>query len=287
MARHAIIDDFRLRRFARLSAGFLRGTAAQGTGPRAARNRPGPGLEFLDLRDYSAGEDVRHIDWRQTSRRLDPMVRRYRDEAASDWFLCVDGSASMHLGGKWKLACELTIALAYALIYGGHRVALAIFAGRIQGYCRRGRGQHQFAAILKTLLDYQPPRRGGASLPGLCADSVSRSGNLILISDFMSEDAMAGDLQRLRAAVSTARALQVLSSAEAVVPGTGAVRLIDVESGAERRLTLSEESRTAALATLENHATRVRRVAATLDMPFSRCVVGDDWEQVLVRHLGV
>lgn len=287
MARLAIADDARLRRFARLSAGFLRGTAAQGTGPRAARNRPGPGLEFLDLRAYTPGDDVRHIDWRQTSRRVEPMVRRYRDEAASDWFLCVDGSASMRLGGKWGLACELTIALAYALIYGGHRVALAIFAERVHGYCRPGRGQHQFGAVLKTLLDYQPPRRGGASSPGLCADSVSRSGNLILISDFLCEDAMTEDLRRLRAAVSTARALQVLSKDEAAVPGKGAVRLIDVESGAERRLTLSQESRGEALATLEDHVARVRRAAATLDIPFSRCVVGDDWEQVLVRHLGV
>ena len=287
MARPAVVDDARLRRFARLSAGFLRGTAAQGTGPRAARNRPGPGLEFLDLRKYVPGDDVRHIDWRQTSRRRAPMVRRYRDEAASDWLLCVDGSASMGLGGKWRLASELTIALAYALIFGGHRVALAIFAERIQGYCRLGRGQRQFGALLKTLLDYQPPSRGGASLPGLCADLVSRSGNLILISDFMNEDAMSDDLQRLRGAVSTARALQVLSADEATVPGQGTVKLIDVESGAERRLTLSQESRAAAQETLEDHVARVQRVTTALDVPFSRCVVGDDWEQVLVRHLGV
>ena len=89
------------------------------------------------------------------------------------------------------------------------------------------------------------------------------------------------------AAVSTARALQVLGRDEAAVPGKGAVRLIDVESGAERRLTLSDESRAAARAALEQHVTRVQNVAATLGMPFSRCVVGDDWEQVLVRHLGV
>ena len=215
------------------------------------------------------------------------MVRRYRDEAASDWLLCIDGSASMALGGKWQLATELAIALAYALIYGGHRVALAIFAERLHAYCRLGRGQRQFGAVSKTLLDYQPPRRGGASLPGLCADSVSRSGNLMLVSDFMCEDLMSGDLHRLRGAVSSARALQVLSEDEATVSGKGAVRLIDVETGVERRLTLSQESRAAALATLEDHVGKVQRLAAALDMPFSRCVVGEDWEQVLVRHLGV
>ena len=109
----------------------------------------------------------------------------------------------------------------------------------------------------------------------------------MLVSDFMCEDAMAGDLRRLRGAVSTAHALQVLSDDEASVSGKGAVRLIDVESGVERRLTLSQESRAAALATLEDHVGRVQRLAAALDMPFSQCTVGEDWEQVLVRHLGV
>ena len=60
VAKHVIVDELRLRRFARLAAGLLRGTAAQGIGPRAAHNRAGPGLEFLDLRLYAPGDDLRH-----------------------------------------------------------------------------------------------------------------------------------------------------------------------------------------------------------------------------------
>ena len=282
-----MIDELRLRRFARMAAGLLRGTAAQGVGPRAAHNRAGPGLEFLDLRFYAPGDDLRHVDWRQTSRHRQPMVRRYRDESASDWFVCIDGSASMGRGAKWRLVGELASALAYALIYAGHRVALAIFAERIHTYCSRGRGQHQFATILRHLVDYEPPERGGASLPGLCAESVSRSGNLILVSDFLRDDAMADDLRRLRAGVSSARALQVLGKDEVTVRADGAARLFDVESGIERRLTLSPATRAAADAALFEHNERLRHVLASLGMPFSACTAGDDWERVLVAHLGV
>jgi len=286
VAGYADIDDLRLRRFARLAAGLLRGTAAQGTGPRAAHNRAGPGLEFLDLRRYAPGDDVRHVDWRQTARRRQPMVRRYRDESASDWFLCVDGSASMGLGGKWSLARDLATALAYALIYGGHRVALAVFAERISAYCPPGRGQRQFGEILRTLHAIEPPVRGGASLPGLCADSVTRSGNLILISDFLAPEAMANDLRLLRAGVSSARALQVLGRDEVAVPGSGSVRLVDIESGVERRVAISDSSRAAAQEALDTHNAVLRRRLGSLGMAFSACHAGDDWERVLVNHLG-
>jgi uncharacterized protein (DUF58 family) len=285
VAKHVIVDELRLRRFARLAAGLLRGTAAQGIGPRAAHNRAGPGLEFLDLRLYAPGDDLRHVDWRQSSRHRQPMVRRYRDESASDWLLGVDGSASMSLGGKWRQAAELASALAYALIYAGHRVALAIFAERIHTYCPRGRGQRQFGAILRQLMDYEPPERGGESLPGLCAESVTSAGNVILFSDFLREDAMADDLRRLRAGVSSARALQVLGKDELTVRASGPARLLDVESGDERRLALSPATRAAADNALHEHNGRLRQVLASLGMPFSACRVGDDWERVLVAHL--
>jgi len=286
LSANTTVDELRLRRFARLATRLLRGTAAQGVGPRAAHNRAGPGLEFLDVRSYTPGDDLRHVDWRQTSRRRQPMVRRYRDESASDWFLCIDGSASMGLAGKWRLVFELANALTYALIYGGHRVALAIFAERIHTYCPTGRGQHQFATILRHLVNYEPPQRGGASLPGLCVESVSRSGNLILLSDFLRDDAMIDDLRRLRASVSSARAIQVLGEDEATLKTSGPARLHDIESGAERRLVLSPATSTAANNALQEHNRRLCRVFAALGMPFSACVVGDDWERVLATHLG-
>ena len=94
MATHAIVDEVRLRRFARLAAPLLRSTAQQGFGLQVAQNKAGTGLEFLDLRPYATGEDARHIDWRQSQLRNQMLMRSYREETASDWTICLDGSAS-------------------------------------------------------------------------------------------------------------------------------------------------------------------------------------------------
>lgn len=281
-----LVDELRLRRFARLAAPMLRGNALQGTGQRAARNRAGAGLEFLDLREYTPGEDVRHIDWRQTARRQRLLVRRYRDEAASDWLLCVDGSASMGQGRKWQLTVELATALAYTMISACHRASLVIFAERIHAFCPPGRGQRQFAAIARQLTRFQPAEHGGASIPGLCAGRATRSGNLVLLSDFLREDAMTDDLRCVRGSVAAASAIQILADNDAAANTAGPAVIYDVESGAQQRVDVSATTTAAAALALDRHKRKLRDVCASFDMPFSNCSAGDSWEQVLLAHLG-
>lgn len=280
------IDELRLRRFARLAAPLLRGNAVQGIGPRAARNRAGSGLEFLDLRHYTAGEDVRHIDWRQSARRRQLLVRRYRDEAASDWLLAVDGSASMGRGEKWALTLQLATALAYTLIYAGHRVSLAIFSDRIAAFSPAGRGRRQFATLLRELMTFQPATSGGASLPGLCAGKATRSGNVVLLSDFLRPDAMLDDLRQLRGSVAAASAIQILGDRDATANTRGAAILFDLESGAEQRIEITDASNARAADALEQYVRKLRGACASLDVPLSTSRVGDSWDKALLTHFG-
>lgn len=285
MHRRMPIDELRLQRFARLAAPLLRGAAVQGIGPQAARDRAGAGLEFHDLQPYTAGEDARHIDWRQTARRQKLVVRRYRDEAASDWFLCVDGSASMRAESKWQLVTELATALSYALLHCGHRVGLAIFAERIHVWCATGRGQRQFASLAHELMDYEPPAFGGASMPGLCARFAGRNGNVFLISDLLRADSMADDLRRLRAGASSADVIQVLGD-EVRTELRGPAVVYDIETGRQRRIELDDTASSSAAIALDMHQQTTRRLLATLDMPVTSCRAGDNWERVLLQHLG-
>ena len=280
------VDELRLRRFARLAAPLLRGQAAQGVRPRAARNRAGAGLEFLDLHRYAPGEDVRHIDWRHSARRRQLLVRRYRDEAASDWLLAIDGSASMSRGDKWVFTATLATALAYALLYAGHRVSVAVFADRVHAWCPPGRGRRQFRALSRQLAQYRPAASGGASKPGLCAQRASRTGNAVLMSDFLRDDAMFDDLRLLRGSVSAASAIQVLDDTDAAIDASGDAVLYDIESAAERRVMIDTASATAAARALQDHVTKLRHACASLDVRISTCRTVDAWDRALLAHLG-
>lgn len=70
------------RRF-RGRAGARRGGAA------------GSSLEFLDFRDYTVGDDLRHVDWRGYARSEQLRVRVHEEEVAPFVDVVVDGSRSL------------------------------------------------------------------------------------------------------------------------------------------------------------------------------------------------
>ena len=70
-----------------------------GAGDRMGRGT-GASLEFTDFRDYVAGDDLRHVDWRAYARTDGLKVRLFRDEVAPHLDLVLDVSASII--GPWR-----------------------------------------------------------------------------------------------------------------------------------------------------------------------------------------
>jgi uncharacterized protein (DUF58 family) len=60
----------------------------------------GLGLEFEEVREYRAGDDVRTIDWNVTARTGFLHVKRYREERDLNVLLLVDLSSSTRFGSK-------------------------------------------------------------------------------------------------------------------------------------------------------------------------------------------
>jgi uncharacterized protein (DUF58 family) len=90
----------------------------------------GAGLDFTDLRSYTAEDDVRHIDWNVTARLDEPFVRQYTEDREMTAWLVVDRSASMRFGGgagKESVASELAVAIARLISQGGNRVGAILF----------------------------------------------------------------------------------------------------------------------------------------------------------------
>jgi len=58
----------------------------------------GTGIEFVDVREYLPGDDVRSIDWKVTARMGRPFVKKFVEERELTVILCVDASGSGHFG---------------------------------------------------------------------------------------------------------------------------------------------------------------------------------------------
>ena len=40
----------------------------------------GQGMQFAEHRQYTDGDDIRHIDWKVSARSKEPMIKKYEEE---------------------------------------------------------------------------------------------------------------------------------------------------------------------------------------------------------------
>ena len=89
--------------------------------------RRGHGTDFDDLRHYSAGDELRHIDWKASARTNTLHTRLYREEREHRVTLLTDLRRSMFTGTRAlrsATACHLTARLLWQAIESGSRVCV-------------------------------------------------------------------------------------------------------------------------------------------------------------------
>ncbi len=88
--------------------------------------------EFSEHRQYVAGDDLRHLDWRVLGRTNRHYVKRYEEETNLRAHILLDASASMGFAGRHELskldyARQLAAVLAYLLVRQRDSVGLVLF----------------------------------------------------------------------------------------------------------------------------------------------------------------
>lgn len=280
------ITDTSLLHLGRVADRLLAGKPLSASGQWSRKNRAGRGMEFLDYREYVIGDDLRNIDWRATARSRTPQIRRRRDEAASEWVICLDGSASMSLPdrGKWNLAIQLAAALAYLILRQGNRVSLLVFSDRIDIACPAGRGQLQYGKILRLLKNAQPRTSGGSSALSSCASRIRQQACVAVISDFLAKDAMQGSLDELLHLGGNLHAFQVLSTGECDFGKSESYLLEDVETGEQATVNSSDAARQASQR-LDQLQQELATYCSKRGAPFTACKTDQQWNRVLATYL--
>ena len=171
-----------------------RGYAAR-TGPHHSRLR-GRGMDFSEARNYQAGDDVRHMEWRMTARTGRPHVKVYHEERERPLMLVVDFSPSMFFGTrvafKSVIAARLAAIIAWTAALHGDRVGGLLYSPDAQqSFTPRGRhaGVLPFLAGLSHYSQAQPSDYN--TTPQIMDNAITQIQRLlkpgtmiVLISDF-------------------------------------------------------------------------------------------------------
>ena len=96
----------------------------------------GQSIEFLQHRQYTPGDDLRHVDWKVWAKQDRLYVKQFEEEASMRCTLLVDVSASMQYGSgplnKYEYAATAAASLAYLLLRQHDAVACLAFDERIR-----------------------------------------------------------------------------------------------------------------------------------------------------------
>lgn len=247
-------------------------------------------IEFSQHREYSPGDDVRHLDWKVLGKTDRYYIKQYEQETNFVAHLLVDGSESMQYGSgdvtKLGFAKGAAACLAYTIIKQRDAVSLSLFDDGTREELPRGNSQNHLFNILDKLAGFEP--KGETDLAGqlnALAQKAQRKGLVIIISDFFDdEDAVIKAVQHLRFVGHEVIALQVLDQHEIEFPFGGLVEFEGMEN-IENLKTRPSEIRKSYLDEFGNFQRKLREGFERNACHFLPCDTSKDLSEVLGGYL--
>ncbi|PAR64671.1 DUF58 domain-containing protein, partial [Vibrio metoecus] len=162
--------------------------------------RLGRGMDFSEVRQYQAGDDIRSIDWRVTARTGKPHTKLFSEEREKVVVLYIDLSQSMQFGSSLLLkavqAAHLASLLSWLAVKQQDRVGAVIDLGHRLVEIKPNSRQRGVLPILAACIEAQhkpysehTPRNLAlhdvlSTLNRLCP----KGSEVVLISDFVDLD---------------------------------------------------------------------------------------------------
>ena len=200
----------------------------------------GFGVDFADLREYQAEDDIRYIDWNVTARMQTPYVRQYtEDREVSAWFI-LDMSPSVDFGTlkpeseKRMVLIDFVAVMARLLTRHGNRVGAMIYGDGLQKMVPARGGRIQVLRLINEML--KQPRLARVPVTDLrlmlrgALNTVKRRSLIFVVSDFISTPGWEAPLSLLNQRHEVI-AIRLWDPAEMDLPDVGVMVLEDAETG--------------------------------------------------------
>ena len=203
--------------------------------------RSGWSVEFAQHREYSPGDDPRHIDWKVFGRTDKYYVKRFEDDSRVDVNLLVDASSSMTYQGldsalsKYDYAACLSCCLGWLAHSQNDRTSFAMFDRKLKHWLPPSDHDDQLQRIIYELEHFQPDDQEVLSTDlvkvfKLAANQFPSHGLTVLISDMFSRDHQMDVLPSLADQQNDIWLIHIMDVDEVNLPFDRPQNFIDLES---------------------------------------------------------
>lgn len=194
----------------------------------------GRGMNFREVRDYTAGDDVRFIDWNVSARYAHPFTKVFEEERELNIVLLVDISASSLMGTidqKRQLIAEIGALISFSAVKNDDKIGAIFFSDQVERYIPPKKGRNHALYLVRELLTVMGKRNQtniSGALKFLQANQQQRS-IVFILSDFF-------DNRYEKSLQATARkhdfiGLKINDPLEAQLPDAGLWHVYDNEAG--------------------------------------------------------
>lgn len=247
-------------------------------------------IEFAQHREYTTGDDLRHLDWKVLGRTDRYYIKQYEQDTNFVAHLVVDGSESMTYGSdkltKLDYAKVLAACLAYLVLGQSDAISVNIFDTEVRERQERTDNRGKIHEIMHRLASFQATEGTQTSkvLHDLAASLRSRS-IVVLISDlFDDEDALQKSIERIRFQGTEVIVFHVLDPAEIDFTFTGTVKFVGMEGGPTLE-TSPAAIRKSYLAAFGAFCKRVRTLCDRCSCHYVLCNTSVPLEETLSEYL--
>jgi uncharacterized protein (DUF58 family) len=250
----------------------------------------GHSVEFVQHREYVAGDDLRHLDWKVWSKTDRFYVKQYEEETNLRSTIVVDVSESMHYGrgplNKYAYASTVAACLGYLLLRQQDAVGLITFDDSVRQILPARSQQNHIDAIVQALHTSRP--RAKTDLEKILrrvAESIGSRGMIILISDLLADrEPLFRGLEMLRHRRHDLLVFHVLDDDELNFPFAGTTRFEGMEE-LPQLLCDPRALREGYLQALEEYLVEVRRGCARQGIDYAVVRTGDYLDAALSKFL--
>jgi uncharacterized protein (DUF58 family) len=210
-------------------------------GERKSKRR-GSSVEFAEHRNYSVGDDLRHIDWNVYGRLDRLFLKLFLEEEDLHVYTLLDASLSMDFGKPTKLRYgkQVAAALAFIGLVNHDRVLVDTFSASLEQGLHGIRGRSQMWRIVQYLDRLEAS--GSSDLTAAAREFAIRhagKGVVVVISDFLDKRGYQDALRYLLARNMDIYVIHILSHEEVEPDLVGDLRLLDSEDEEIAEVTIS------------------------------------------------
>jgi len=192
----------------------------------------GEGYDFIELREYMPGDDIRHIDWNITAKLQKPYIKIFREERELNVVIASMLNGSVYFGSKrlkQDVIAEVAAMLSFSVIKNGDLLSSYIFSDRLESFLKPSKKLFQVHKSTDEILNFDPLNKKAdyKVLADTLFKRLKRKSLIVIVGDFFEIPDF-----KVLAKKHEVVAVIVRDRLEERPPEMGFTSLVDPESGA-------------------------------------------------------